>query len=237
MFDYDANIQYIKIISSNILLVKNKDNLSSIFDINDGYIIPFKCLFDDVTKLDKEIYKVCYDNKYRYIINNRISDREYNNISYDRGILILEAESKIIFMDMEENILFEKMLDNYYKSNNDVYYQENDRIIKHNLYSGEELTISADILYDENTVIDEYDINSILKKYKYYYIDDHGKMILFKNMKYGVSIDSGHGIRTYKWYDSLKTVYEFQKELLVNLINISENNIIQKKDKQKVYKK
>lgn len=218
VFDYDEDITFIKIISPSLLFVKNRNGLSAIYDIHSGYIIPFKYPFEDVTILDTNILRVKSGNKYRYILNGKISDLEYDSIAYDRGIIIVSNQQSHTFRDKNGVVLCEHKLKEFYKATNDIYYQQDQSIIKENLYTGQKQEIKYCPICDEYGLVADCNIDSLLQKYKYYYIDEQGQMTLFTTMKYGLSIEE-NGISIYSWHDSLRSVYEHQKRILENLMN------------------
>lgn len=237
LFDYDENIIGIKVLSNDLILVEGKNGLNSIFDLKEGiYVVSFKYKFDEVVKLDKDIYKVEKDGKYRLVIDNEICDILYDSIAFDRGTIILTLANEIIFMDTNKNILYKLEKQQYFKSSSDVYYNSNSNIIRHNLYTDKEQIIGCNSLYDGDKEIKDMSIEQVLNNYKYYYFDNDGKIDLYKSEKYGIKLEN-NGISVNRWYDNYKYVREFQKRFLENLISIGEENFMQINQEQKVLKK
>lgn len=234
VLDYDESIEKIKIESPRIILVENKDKQSNLYDIENGYITNFKYRFDSVVRLGNNIFKVKNNNKFRYILNGEISDCEYENIAYDRGVIILTNEDEITFINQDNQVLYKMKKQKYFKSTEDIYYEKNSSIIKHNLYTGEETTIGRRNIVGNGNPIDSESVDDILEKYKYYFIDEDGYVHLTDTMYYGVELES-NGISVYRWYDNPDNVKSLQKNLLENLIDMGEKETIH--DGKKVFMK
>lgn len=230
VLDYDENIKKIKIESPSIILVENKDNQSNIYDTKNGYVTSFKYQFDSVSKLENNIYRVKNNSKFRYILNGEISDCEYDNIAYDRGVIILTKEDEIIFINQENEVLYKMKKQKYFKSTEDVYYERNSSVIRHNLYTGKETIIGRRNIYEDGNPINSESTEEMLDKYQYYFIDEEGFVHFTDSMYYGIELES-NGISVYKWFENPDDVRAFQKKLLENLINMGECETIQESKK------
>lgn len=228
VFDYDENVKTIKILYSDLLLIGSNEGFNSIFDLQRNcYVCPFKYEFNEVERLSLDIFRVKVGDRYRLIRNGSISDEVYDDIGFDRGILILTIDNEIRFIDSDGNILYKLEKQKFLKSKKDVYYEFDFNIIKHNLFTGKEDIIGKRTFYDGDKKIETSSIDEILNNYNFYYVDNEGFVRLFKTMKYGVELKS-NDVSVYRWYDNKRYVYEFQKELLNNLVIMSENNSKQK---------
>lgn len=231
VFDYDPSIKEIKILNGrDLLLLKNQEDLSSIYDIkNNRYLTPFiREDIDAINKLSNDAYRIKFGDKYRFVYNGKIEDELYDQISIADDIFIFTLNGEAIFKDREENIIYKIPIEEYYKSDKDIYHYEDSKIIKHNIYTSEDSVLGRVNFYDENGMINDISSSEILKKYNQYFYDERGNVYLFNNKKYGVQLEND-GICAYKWYDNKKEVYSFQKKLLENLISLADNEITTKK--------
>ena len=218
VFDYDESVKTIKILYSDLLLVGNNEDLNSVFDLKRNcYVCPFKYEFNTVERLSTDIFRVKINDKYRLIKNGSISDEVYDDIGFDREILILTINDEIRFIDSDNNILYKLKKQKFLKSKKDIYYEFDSNIIKHNLLTGKEDIIGKRTFYDGDKKIETSSVDEILNNYNFYYIDNEGIVRLFKTMKYGIELKSNN-VSIYRWYDSKKYVYEFQKSLLESLL-------------------
>ena len=72
-------------------------------------------------------------------------------------------------------------------------------------------------------------INNVLKKYNYYYIDDDtNEMTVFKDIVYGILIEINHGTKIIRWVDSLDKMFKLEEEIMNNLLP-KETTILTKK--------
>jgi len=228
VFDYDENVKTIKILYSDLLLIGNNKGFNSVFDLGrKSYMCPFEYSFNEVERLSSDTFRVKVNDKYRLIKNGNISDEAYDDIGFDRGILILTIDNEIRFIDSDGNILYKMDRQKFLKSKEDIYYEFDFNIIKHNLFTGKEVIIGKRTFYDGDREIGTSSIDEILNNYNFYYIDNEGIVRLFKTMKYGIELKS-NDVSVYRWYDNKKYVYEFQKELLNNLMIMNENSSKQK---------
>lgn len=226
VFNYDNNITYINILSPNTLILKNKDNKKALYSIEKGYITNFEdnIDFETINELSNNVFRLTTNNKHKLIIGNKTFEGEYNYIYFDEGVIILEQKNKTIFLDINGKLIKTINTNEFYKYNNNIYFKQKNAIYKIDLKTSEKTLIKSFIKTEDGKIINN-NIDNILKKYNYYYFDEqNNELILFKEKKYGVKVDTGNNISTYKWFDKLKNSYIFEKLFLENLVNCIDNS-------------
>ena len=106
----------------------------------------------------------------------------------------------------------------YHKNNNQYMCDLKNKSIK-----------KLNTLYAKNQDGEVVDIDDVLKKYSYYYIDDDtNKMTVFEDKVYGILIEINRGTKIIRWVDSLDKMFKLEEEIMNNLLP-KETTILTKK--------
>ena len=220
VFDYDENVTKIKRLSSKLLLIENKDELSSIYEIGYGYLFEFNKKVDSVSVLHDGILKIKVGEKYQLFIDGKLLDDSFDNITYDRGVIIIEKDCMIYFYDSNFNFLYKTSDKDFSKSNTCIYYKKNNQHIEYNLFNGNKTVIGKKKFISDNGSI----IKSNLKKYKYYYEDRvEGIIYLFEDIEYGLSINIDD-VCAIKWFKDIDDIKKTKKNIAMAIINLGSSS-------------
>lgn len=221
VFNYNENTSKIKILNGNLLLIKNKDGLSSIYDINKGCLFDFSKKIDDVIILQDDIYKLKVGEKYLLYVNGKIIEDNYDDIVFDRNILIIEKDDEVLFYDLNLNLLYKTNDKEFNKSKDNIYYKKDNHIIEHNLSNGNESIIGRKkFIKSDGSLIKTKSLKSILSKYKYYYEDNvEGEIYFFEDEMYGISIEFDD-VSVIKWYKNIDDIKKAKRNICNAIINL-----------------
>ena len=215
VFEYDENVSKIKRLSSKLLLIENNDGLSSIYEISYGYLFDFNNKIDSVSILNDEILKIKVGEKYQLYLHGKLFDDLYDNVTYDRNILIIEKDNMTYFYDLNFNFLYKTTEKDFYKSNDCIYYKKNNHYIEYNLFNGNKTVIGKKkFISDDGSLI-----KSNLDKYNYYYEDSiEGEVYLFEDEMYGLSITIDD-VSVVKWFKTIDDIKKAKKNIATAIIN------------------
>ena len=231
VFDYDKNVSKINILNNKLLLIEKKDGLSSLYDINNGYLFDFKKI-NSVVILDDGIYKIKVGEKYQLFINGKLINDEYDDITFDRNVLIIEKSDEVLFYDLNLNLLYKTSNKDFSKSRDCIYYKKDNNYIEHNLFNSNEIVIGRKIFKNsDGSLIKIASLKKILSKYKYYYDDmSEGEIYLFADEMYGISVkfDDVCAIKWFKDIDSIKNTKRNIANAILNLSTLDEFDLDKK---------
>ena len=233
VYPYQEEVVFIKIISETTLFLKNANGTCAIYDISKKeYDMDFKegVRAENIEEIRPSIFKIITkDGNYARINKKNITDLTVDKVWFDErdNTVILENESKVGIYTKEAEKIMEVETSKYNKIKDYLFYHQNNNQYMCDLKSKSIKKLNT--LYAKNQDGKMININNVLKKYNYYYIDDDtNEMTVFKDIVYGILIEINHGTKIIRWVDSLDKMFKLEEEIMNNLLP-KETTILTKK--------
>lgn len=238
IISYDESIKDVQVVDNDVIMLKNNNKKSALYDINKGYLISFddNIEFDRAYKLTKDVFKLEEKNGYRFLIKNNISSKTYKDIyiTFDNIIIAKNLDSNDLY-NVNGSLILSITSNNFYKCDDDIFFCENNRFYNYNLKSStkHELNILSLFKLEDGTKLN-IDIDEALQSFTHCYYDKkNSDFTLFKEKKFGIEIDLD--IKTAnKWFDTKDQKDKYLQALSDFLINIP---IVDKMDNYECKKK
>lgn len=233
VFPYHEEIVFIKIISETSLFLKDVNGVCAIYDVSKKeYEMDFKegVIAENIKEIRPSIFKIITkEGNYARINKKNITDSMVKYVIFDRrdNTVILESESKVGIYTKEAEKIMEVETSKYDKIKDYLFYHKNNNQYMCDLKNKSIKKLNT--LYAKNQDGEVVDIDDVLKKYSYYYIDDDtNKMTVFEDKVYGILIEINRGTKIIRWVDSLDKMFKLEEEIMYNILP-KETNVLTKK--------
>lgn len=233
VYPYQEEVVFIKIISETSLFLKDVNGTCAIYDVSKKeYEIDFKegVRAENIKEISPSIFKIITkEGTYARINKKNITDLMVEKVWYDErdSTIILESENKVRIYTKEAEKIIEVETSKYDKIKDFLFYHQNNNQYMCDLKSKNIKKLNT--LYAKNQDGEMVDIDDVLKKYSYYYIDDDtNKMTVFEDIVYGILIEINHGTKIIRWVDSLDKMFKLEEEIMYNILP-KETNVLTKK--------
>lgn len=233
VYPYQEEVIFIKIISETSLFLKDVNGDCAIYDVSKKeYEMDFKegVKAENIEEIRPSIFKIITkEEKYARINKKNITDLMVEKVWYDErdNTIILENETKVGIYTKEAEKIIEVETSKYDKIKDYLFYHQNNNQYMCDLQDKSIKKLNT--LYVKNQDGEMVDIDEVLKKYSYYYIDDDtNEMTVFENIVYGILIEINHGTKIIRWVDSLDKLFKLEEEIMYNILP-KETNVLTKK--------